>query len=36
MYRLKIQRSDYMNRPTFEKIDRLNFDKFITAIKGMN
>jgi hypothetical protein len=37
MYRLKIQRSDYINRPTFEKIERyeksnrLNFEKFLTA-----
>jgi hypothetical protein len=42
MYRLKIQCSDYINRPTFEKIEcyeksnRLNFEKFITAIKGID
>ncbi len=42
MYRLKIQRSDYINRPAFEKIEcyeksnGLNVEKFISAIKDMD
>jgi hypothetical protein len=41
MNHLKIQRSDYINKRTFEKnwmlekSNRLNFEKFITAFKDM-